>query len=488
MARMRPANTVVLLTDNHAQSALGCFGEKAISTPAIDSIARHGVRFTNAYSASPLCCPARAALATGSYPHETGFFDNVLVYDGSVPSWMHRARDAARKVVSVGKLHFRSDEDDNGFSEEIIPMHILNKRGGTAMLLRAVGGELQAKGQWELYTQQSGVGTTVYQQYDRDITHQVVEWLRREAQNERGLPWILFVSFASPHPPFKVPRYLDEMYALEDMPLPAAFDPSQRSEHPAAVHLRKIMGTKAIEDPDLLRRVAKGYFGLITHIDHQIGEILGEIEALDLGDTRLIYTSDHGEMLGAQGIFGKSCVYEGATRVPLIISGTDMPENQVVDSPVSHIDLFQTILESAGVAPHADDAGKPGRSLLGKVADSKPLFAEYHATGTTGAAFVLRLDNYKLIYHVDHPNELFDLADDPHETRNLAGDANFQELHDMMVARLKDICDPDAADRSAKLAQQQKVDEFGGRQALIDEGALVYTPPPGRTPEIQKIG
>ncbi|MGI9368037.1 MAG: sulfatase-like hydrolase/transferase, partial [Ruegeria sp.] len=357
MARTRPANTVVFLTDNHARSALGCFGDMAISTPAIDSISRHGVRFTNAYCASPLCCPARAALATGSYPHQTGFFDNVLVYDGSVPSWMHRARDAGRKVVSVGKLHFRSDEDDNGFSEEIIPMHILNKRGGTAMLLRAAGGELQATGQWELYTEQSGVGTTVYQQYDRDITQRVIAWLRQEAQNETGEPWILFVSFASPHPPFKVPQNLDEMYDLEDMPLPAAFDPSQRSEHPAAVHLRKIMGTGAIEDPDLLRRVAKGYYGLITHIDRQIGEILGEIEALDLGDTRMIYTSDHGEMLGAQGIFGKSCVYEGAIRVPLIISGADMPENQVIDTPVSHIDLFQTILESAGVAAHPDDAG-----------------------------------------------------------------------------------------------------------------------------------
>ena len=140
MPEINKANTIVFLSDNHAQSAAGCYGEAAIQTPAIDSLARRGMRFDQAYSTSPLCCPARAAIATGRYPHMSGYYDNVLAYDGRMPSWMHRARAADRTVVSIGKLHFRSDEDDNGFSEERIPMHILNKRGGTAMLLRAAGG------------------------------------------------------------------------------------------------------------------------------------------------------------------------------------------------------------------------------------------------------------------------------------------------------------------------------------------------------------
>jgi choline-sulfatase len=488
MQPVKPANMIVFITDNHAQSALGCYGDNVIQTPAIDSLARRGLRFENAYSASPLCCPARAALATGRYPHQTGFYDNVLVYDGSVPSWMHRARDAGRKVVSIGKLHFRSSEDDNGFSEEQIPMHILNKRGGTAMLLRAAGGELQAVGQWELYTEQSGVGATVYQQYDRDITHHTIEWLREAAKNPVAEPWILFVSFASPHPPFRAPVHIDAMYQIEDMPLPPAYSPAQRSEHQAIAHLRRIMGTKTIEDTDMLRRVAKGYYGLVTHIDRQIGEILGEIEALELGDLRMIYTSDHGEMLGTQGVFGKSCVYEGAIKVPLIISGPGLPQGESSTVPVSHVDLFPTLLESVGVEPHADDMDLPGRSLLHKLPAERPLFAEYHATGTTGAAFVLRQGAFKLIYHVDYPNELFNLENDPHETQDLAGLPANSGLLEEMEAKLKTVCDPEAVDRAAKQAQARKVEEFGGREALINAGTLVYTPPPGKDPELRKIG
>lgn len=484
---MRRANTIIFVTDNHARFAAGCYGARAARTPAIDSLAARGVRFDNAYSASPLCCPARAALASGRYPHQTGFYDNVLAYDGSVPSWMHRARGAGCKVVSIGKLHFRSSDDDNGFTEEQIPMHILNKRGGTAMLLRASGGELQATGQWELYTQQSGIGSTVYQQYDRDITRSAIEWLRRQAHAGSGQPWILFVSFASPHPPFRVPEHIDRMFPLEDMPLPVAFRASERSHHPAIAHLRKIMGTMPMEDETVLRRVAKAYLGLVNHVDRQIGEILGEIEGLELGDLRMIYTSDHGEMLGTQGVFGKSCLLEGAIKVPLIMCGAGIPQGEARSTPVSHVDLFPTLLESAGVAPSPEDSDIPGSSLFRQLPPDRLLFAEYHATGSTGAAFALRRGPYKLIYHVDHPNELFDLDSDPCETRDLSGRKEYQAVLEELIGCLRAICDPEAVDRDAKRAQSEKVAEFGGREALIGAGTLVYTPPPGKAPELREI-
>ncbi|MCP4381189.1 MAG: sulfatase-like hydrolase/transferase [Hyphomicrobiales bacterium] len=487
MPQPRSANTIVFVTDNQAQSAVGCYGAEAIRTPAIDSIARRGVRFDNAYCASPLCCPSRAALATGRFPHQTGFFDNVIVYDGSVPSWMHRVRAAGRKVVSVGKLHFRAGDDDNGFSEERIPMHILNRRGGTAMLLRAAGGERPATGQWELYTEQSGVGATPYQQYDRDITRSAIEWLRQEAKAPSSQPWILFVSYASPHPPFLVPPYVDDDIRLDDVPLPVAFRLGERTEHPAAAHLRAIMGTRPMEDAETLRRVAKAYYGLISHIDRQVGEVLGEIEGLDLGDLRLVFTSDHGEMLGTHGLFGKSNVYEGAIKVPLIMSGPGLPEGTVRTPPVSHVDLFPTLLDAVGVAIEDADADLPGQSLFGPVDEDRPLFTEYHATGTTGGAYTVRVGDFKLIYHVDYPPELFDLANDPYETINLAETNEHAAVREDLTARLRAICDPEAVDRAAKQAQVAKVEEFGGRAALISEGALVYTPPPGKPAEVREI-
>lgn len=483
----KAANTIVFLSDNHAQWATGCYGERTIRTPGIDSIARRGVRFDNAYCASPLCCPSRAAIATGRFPHQTGFYDNVLVYDGSVPSWMHRARAAGCRVVSVGKLHFRGTDDDNGFSEERIPMHILDGRGGTAMLLRAAGGERQAVGQWELYTEQAGVGVTPYQHYDRDITRSAIEWLRNEAENPSDAPWILFVSYASPHPPFRVPQHIDDEIAGDQVPLPPAFRAPERTEHPAARHLRAIMGTKAIDDEAMLRRVTKAYLGLISHIDRQICEVLGEVAGLDLGDPRLVYTSDHGEMLGANGLFGKSNVYEGAIKVPLVMSGPDVPEGEVRSDIVSHVDLFPTLLESAGVPIVDADTDLPGRSLFAPPDDDRELFVEYHATGTTGGAYVLRHGCHKLIHHIGHPPELFNIERDPHETNDLAAVREYADVRADLTARLHAICDPERVDRAAKQAQAQKVEAFGGREALIEAGALVYTPPPGTPAEVREI-
>ncbi len=170
----------------------------------LDRLAADGVIFDAAYAASPLCCPSRAALATGRYPHQTGYWDNAITYDGRMTSWMRRLRDQGHEVVSIGKLHFRATEDDNGFSEELLPMHILGGKGGVHMLLRGFDDEHVNKGQFELYMERSGVGTAPYQPYDRDITESALDWLT-DRSRRTGKPFVLFVSYPSPHPPFSVP-------------------------------------------------------------------------------------------------------------------------------------------------------------------------------------------------------------------------------------------------------------------------------------------
>ena len=125
-----PSNLVYFQSDNHNRNLLGCYGHSIVQTPHLDRIAARGARFSNAYAASALCCPARASIATGQYPHQSHLWDNAIVYDGSLPSWMHRLADRGWDVVSIGKLHYRAAEDNNGFTDEIIPMHILNQKGG----------------------------------------------------------------------------------------------------------------------------------------------------------------------------------------------------------------------------------------------------------------------------------------------------------------------------------------------------------------------
>ena len=291
-----PTNLLFLLSDNHARSVVGCYDNPLAKTPNIDALAARGVRFNNALSASPICCPARAALATGRYPHTTGYWDNAIVYDGHVRSWMHDLRAACYDTVSVGKLHFRSSDDDNGFSREIAPMHILNGKGGVSMLLRWSGSEPVNRGQWELYFEKSGIGSTAYQAYDRAITEQAIRWLETVAKR-RERPWALFVSYVSAHPPFTVPQRLYDQYKDIDLPLPPLYRPEERPEHPAVAHLRRQMDTREIRDEAMLREIVRCYHALSTHLDEQIGQVLDA--ARDLGlldDTRVIYSSDHGEV------------------------------------------------------------------------------------------------------------------------------------------------------------------------------------------------
>lgn len=484
---MKPANVLFFMSDNHARTMMGCAGHPRVQTPTLDGLAARGTRFAQAYTASPLCCPARASIATGRFPHQTGYWDNAIVYDGRVPTWMHRLRAAGAEVVSVGKLHFRSTEDDNGFTEELAPMHILGGKGGVSMLLRWSDEEPVNRGQWELYMEQSGVGTSHYQDYDREISRLSVDWLRRRAAGAQR-PWALFVSYVSPHPPFTVPRELLDLYPAASMPLPPQFRPAQRPEHPSLAHLRRIMGFQAMDDEATLRHIAACYAALVTHLDRQIGLVLAEAQALGLlENTRVVYTSDHGEALGAHGLFGKANLLEPSAGVPLLMSGPGVPQGHVESRPVSHVDLYPTMVESMGLDPTSDEAAMPGRHLLDLSSSEPAVFAEYHAAGSRRGGFMLREGPLKLIQYVDEPPQLFDLAADPEESCDLAPDPACAASLQSLQSRLLERCDPVEVDRRARADQKAKAERWGGNEAIRREGLLVYTPPPGVKAEVQTV-
>ncbi|MGI9476779.1 MAG: sulfatase-like hydrolase/transferase [Hyphomicrobiaceae bacterium] len=480
-----PKNLLFLLSDNHARGYLGAYGHPDAKMPNLDQLAARGVRFDNAYSASPLCCPARAAIATGRYPHQTGIWDNAIVYEGQVASWMHRLRDAGHPVVSVGKLHFRENTPANGFSEEIHPMHILDGKGGVHMLLRGVDAEPHNRAQWDLYATRSGIGEAPYQPFDRKISAAAIEWLKTTGAGA-AQPWVLFVSYPSPHPPFSVPA---EFYNLFDeasvtLPTTAPFDAA--NEHPAIAHFRDNHGSDQTMDEAALRKVVTGYLGLLAHLDNEIGLVLGALDDAGLAsDTRVLYTSDHGEMCGVHGLFGKCCLYEESIGVPLVMAGPDIPAGRVVKQITSHVDLFPTVLESAGVSLSSSDADLPGVSLwpaIGEAEEDRVGFAEYHAAGSKTGMFMLRDGDWKLIYYVGMAPQLFNLEHDPEEKSDLGADHPKAKA---LEARLREICDPEAVDAQAKADQRAWIERWGGTAAIMAEGALVYTPPPGGTAEIQ---
>ena len=187
------------MSDEHDPRWMGCSGTRLMHTPNLDRLAARGLRFTDAYTTCPICVPARAAFAVGKYIHQIGFWDNADPYDGSVPSWHHRLRDQGHRVVSVGKLHFRSTDDDNGFSEEIVPMNVFERKGDLYGLLR--GDDMPARADGSKLAGLAGPGESEYTWYDREIASRAQIWLREEAPKYRDRPWVLFVSFVAPHFP-----------------------------------------------------------------------------------------------------------------------------------------------------------------------------------------------------------------------------------------------------------------------------------------------
>jgi choline-sulfatase len=484
----QPTNMIFFMSDNHNRDFLGAIGHPVVQTPTLDKIARSGACFANAYSASPLCCPARAALATGRYPHQTGFWDNALAYDGTIPTWHARVREQGHRVSSVGKLHFASGENDNGFSEEIIPMHIVEGKGALIGLLRATPAGVPPRSGPKAMYDKSGVGEADYQRYDLDVTKHAVRWLQANAQGQ-DKPWVLLVSYASPHPPFSVPKRLYDLYPERDMPLPVQFTADARPGHPAIAHVRHVDGFEQPVDEAYVRRTVAGYCGLITHLDEQIGEVMTCAENLGILDTtRILYTSDHGEAAGNHGLFGKSVLYEHSIGVPLLMSGPGIAAGTTVSQIASHVDLFPTVVESVGGSLAEDDDTLPGVSLwpaLGGVEQSRVGFAEFHAQSSKSASYMIRDDTQKLIYHVGMPHQRFDLDSDPQEVTDL-DQPNSAPTHEL-ERHLREVLDPEATNAKAMADQLAHAERHGGLDTVRARGAFSYTPVPGDDLNLERV-
>lgn len=208
-------NFLILISDEHRKDAMGCVGHPIVKTPNLDALAARGTVFENAYTPSPMCVPTRAAIACGDHVHKTGHWDSATPYDGKTRSWMHELRDAGVEVVSIGKLHFRSGEDDNGFSEEILPMHVVGGIGWAIGLLRENAPDYDSAAE---LARDVGAGSSSYTDYDRTITEAAEIWLAGKARASE--PWAAFVSLVSPHYPLTAPQAFYDMYDPAEMDMP----------------------------------------------------------------------------------------------------------------------------------------------------------------------------------------------------------------------------------------------------------------------------
>lgn len=446
----RPPNILFLFADQFRHDHLGMLGAHPVRTPHLDALAARGALFTQCSTNSPVCAPARISLATGLAPHRLGALDNYAYLPCSRTTLYQRLRDADYRVGVVGKLDLAKHDPYNGIDGQ---RPAAFRFGFTHPL--EVEGKMHAGrgrsplGPYTAWLAQRGLLDAFCDDYDRRerdgywrnsrdsvlptdafadvyIGQRSVEWLRSQPQD---FPWFLGVHFVGPHDPFDPPaayaaRFRDTP-VLDPLPRGTAARPSVPARRWRAIN------------PDETRHSRRQYCASISSIDDQIGAILAALDARGEADnTLVVFTADHGEMLGDLDLFTKSVPYEASLRVPLILAGpTVVPGCR--SSLIELADLNPTLCQLAGLPTQPDlDA----ISFAGLLADP----AQHHRAeclSTFRTFSLVRTATHKLIETPDGRHELYDLAADPHEQVDLAGtglDLERQLAHRMMARMYRD--------------------------------------------------
>jgi choline-sulfatase len=435
------------MSDQHRWDYFGAAGADFVHTPNLDRIAERGVRFTTCTTNSPVCAPARIGLATGLQPVRLGALDNAAYLPNSTTTYYQRLRGHGYRVGCVGKLDLAKPDGYNG-------------RYGDRPSVYAWGfthpeeceGKMHAgrsptpQGPYGFYLQERGLYQAFHEDYDaraaggwvrdasRDsvlptdafedayIGRRAAEWIEAVAQD---FPWHYFVSFVGPHNPFDPPTEYADHY--RDTPMPTAVVDSLEGK-PDAVK-KKARGLT----PEEIEVTRRQYCAATELIDDQIGLMLAALDARGMLDnTYIVYSADHGEMLGDHGLYTKSVPYEAALRVPLLIAGPGIESGRVSDALVELIDLNPTICELAGLPEQSQiDAKSVVPILRGE--------ATAHRGETVSAIRdfrCIRTDRYKYIENYNALDELYDLDQDPDELINQVNAA--PDLAHALSRRLRD--------------------------------------------------
>ncbi|MGI9605004.1 MAG: sulfatase-like hydrolase/transferase [Acidimicrobiales bacterium] len=466
-------NVLFLFSDEHRRDAMGCAGHSLVRTPHLDALADRGTRFTNAMTPSPICVPARAALAAGEYVHATRCWSNAQAYAGNPTSWGHRLQKTGHRVDSIGKLHYRGSRFENGFDRELLPMYIRGEQGWVKGLLRNHELALDCSE----YATMVGPSDSTYTDYDLGVTAAACDWLRDSDNTTSDAPWALFVSWLRPHYPLHCPPDLYDLYPLDDLDDPlATADPT--TEHPVVQTLRRNFDFDRYFTDETRRMARASYFALCTFLDAQIGRVLAALESSGHAeDTIVIYTSDHGDHNGDRGLWTKMTLFEESAGIPMIVAGPDVPSGMEVGTPTSLVDIRPTILSGMNVAD--DGRTRPGVALQ-EIATSpdhdRAVLSEYHDGGSPTGMFSLRTTRWKYNAYAGHEPELYDLDNDPDEQVDLASHPDHVGDRAECEKLLADIVDVERANTLAFSDQADRIEELGGEQAILDAFEFDFTP------------
>lgn len=436
-AASRP-NIVLICADQWRGDCLGIDGHPVVQTPFLDELALRGARFARAYSATPVCIPARAALFTGLGQHSHG----RVGYRDGVP-WDYPVTLAGEftrhgyQSQAVGKMHVYPERSQLGFQNVILHdgyLHFARAKPRDYALVDDYTPWLRERLGRDADYFEHGVDCNSYvaRPWDKPedlhptnfVAGQAIDFLRRRDPRK---PFFLYMSFHRPHPPYDPPAWAFEQYMREEMPPPPVGDWTDVLAPWAAPHRPDRMVGAA--SPSVLRRARAGYYGLMTQIDHQIHRFMEALTDYGLGaDTWICFVSDHGEMMGDHHLWRKGYPYEGSARVPLMLAGppgSGIRAGAVCPQVVELRDVMPTLLDCAGLPIPST---LEGRSLLpAAMGDTEALRPHLHGEMLMfGQSIQWVTDGReKYVWWSGTGREhLFDTENDPLELHDLAAAAD----------------------------------------------------------------
>ena len=474
-------NLLVITADHMRHDAIGCNGNAFVQTPNIDRLASGGVTFANSFTPDPICVPARASITTGCYPHRaTGLKANSGRIRDDVPKIAEHFAAAGFRTYAIGKLHYVPYAPPGeprllhgfGHAELCEEGRILNQYDPEGKIegLEDYHDYLKSVG-WGGYERAHGVGNNDVHPSPSPVPaeHHEEAWvanrsmaiLKKHKTDHPGQPFFLWASFTKPHSPYDPPHDYARRYDPRDIPAPIGEPASLEGRDRELERRAKRYGWDRLS-PEGVRLARAYYYGLVTFHDEMVGRILQRLEDEGLADdTVVVYTADHGDLLGDFGRFFKTCFYDGAVKIPLIVRAPGAaPEGEVRDHLVGLQDILPTACALTG-APAVE--GVDGMDLSDILRNDITPGRDAYVAQTGGPPYqkyMIRTAQWKYIYCQEGPTEeLYDVTRDPQELNNLAGNPAYHGQAERLRNDLVHWC----------------IEH--GDESMLDGGKLAETPP-----------
>ncbi|MCO6383377.1 choline-sulfatase [Oceanicola sp. 502str15] len=429
-----------------------------LHAPNLKRLAARSTRFKNGYTASPLCAPGRASFMSGQLPSVTGVYDNAAEFPSDLPTYAHHLRRAGYQTCLSGKMHFVGPDQMHGF-EERLTTDIYPADFGWTPDYRKPGERID----WWYHNMGSVTGAGVAEisnqmEYDDEVAYNATRKLYDLARGHDDRPWCLTVSFTHPHDPYVARKKFWDMYEDCEHLLPEVGALAYEEQDP---HSKRIFDANDWRSFDIteddIRRSRRAYFANISYLDEKVGELFDVLDRTRQEAT-ILFVSDHGDMLGARGLWFKMTFYEGSSRVPVMIASPEM-EPGLVEAPVSNIDICPTLCDLAGVSMEEVMPWTAGESLKplgqGQMRESA-VAMEYAAEASYAPLVSLRKGRYKLNLCALDPDQLFDLEADPHELENLASNPAHAEPYAALKAEAEARWDLPRFDAEVRRSQARR--------------------------------